>query len=82
MDKVRITLKLYGGLNNYTKEYHHEKGISLRLNSGETIDKVLEKLGIPKNKIVLITANNKITHFDYILKQGDIIKMFPPIGGG
>ena len=82
MDKLDITLKLYGGLERYINNYNHERGVSLKLDYGQTAADLLKKTGIPKNKLVLIMADDKIIHFDYILKQNDVIKMFPPIGGG
>lgn len=82
MDKLDITLKLYGGLERYINNYNHEKGTSLKLDYTQTVTDVLEKTGIPKNKIVLIMADDKIVSFDYVLKQNDVIKIFSPIGGG
>ena len=48
MDKLDITLKLYGGLEGYINNHNHEKGLSLKLNYNQTITDVLKKTGIPK----------------------------------
>jgi sulfur carrier protein ThiS len=82
MDNINITLKLYGGLDKYIKDYNYKKGASLRLDSNETIIGILKKLGIPKHRISLIKVGDRIINLDYIVKNDDLIKIFSHIGGG
>jgi len=82
MDKLDITLKLYGGLQRYINNYNHKKEISLKFDYSQSITDLLKEIEIPKNKIVLIMANDRVINFDYILKQNDVIKIFSPIAGG
>lgn len=81
-DDMLVTLKLYGGLDKYIKDYDHEKGLSLKVNSNETIGGILKKLGIPKHRITLIRVDDKITNLDYAVKNNDLIRIFSHIGGG
>lgn len=82
MDNLNITLKLYGGLDKYIKNYNHEKGVSLRLDFNEAIIDILKKIGIPKNRISLIMAYDKIVSLNYVIKNNEIIKIYSQIGGG
>jgi len=82
MDKLNITLKLYGGLDKYINNYVNKEGISLKLNSSQTIKDILKKIEIPKNRITLIMADDKTINLDYVVKDNDIIKIFSQIGGG
>jgi sulfur carrier protein ThiS len=82
MDNINITLKLYGGLDKYIKDYNYKKGASLRFDSNETIIDILKKLGIPKHRITLIKVGDRIINLDYVVKNDDLIKIFSHIGGG
>jgi len=82
MDKLNITLKLYGGLDKNIKNYDYEKGASFKLDCSQTIVDVIEKIGIPKNRISLILSNGEIVNLNYMLKDNDFIKIFSQIGGG
>jgi len=82
MDKLNITLKLYGGLDKNIKNYDYEKGASFKLDCSQTIKDILKKIEIPKNRITLIMADDKTINLDYVVKDNDIIKIFSQIGGG
>ena len=82
MNNLNITLKLYGGLDKYIKDYDYEKEVSLRLDSNVTIIDILKKLGIPKHRITLVMVGDKIISLDYVVKNDDLIKIFSHIGGG
>ena len=82
MKKLVINIKFYGGLEKYINEYSYEKGINIKLDTRKKLINILDELGIPKNRIVLITANNKVINLDYTIKDSDAIKIFPQIGGG
>ena len=82
MSNLNITLKLFGGLDKYIKDYNHKKGASLHLSSNQAVIDVAKKIGIPINRISLVLINNNATTLDCIVKSNDIIKIFPQIGGG
>lgn len=82
MSNLNITLKLYGGLDKYIKNYDYAKGASLRLDSNQIVIDIVKRTGMPKNRISLILANDKTVTLNYRLKNNDIIKIFPQIGGG
>jgi len=82
MSNLNITLKLFGSLDKYIKDYNYKKGVSLRLDSNQAVIDVTKKIGIPTNKISLVLINNNAATLDCIIKNNDIIKIFPQIGGG
>jgi molybdopterin converting factor small subunit len=49
---------------------------------GETVARVMERLGIPKGGAALIFVNNVHQQPDTVLRDGDAVGFFPPIGGG
>ncbi|MCX8110305.1 MAG: MoaD/ThiS family protein [Syntrophorhabdaceae bacterium] len=47
-----------------------------------TISNIIEELGLPSEQVSIIFVNGRHAKPDTILKEGDEIAMFPPIGGG
>lgn len=43
MSNLNITLKLFGGLDKYIKDYNHKKVISLRLDSNQAVIDITKK---------------------------------------
>lgn len=77
--KIKIigygVLKDYLGVNSPEgKEYH--------LTSNKSIGQLLDELNIPSEIVMLISVNDQIKELDYFLKDGDEIKLIPPISGG
>ena len=85
---MKVTLKIYSGLRNYVKNYDIEKGVILETNKEITLKQLLKK-NINHKKAIeaisMVTVNDKIipySSYDSKLKDEDIVKVFPPIGGG
>lgn len=75
-------------MKNYVKNYDIEKGVTLKVDERETIKQILKK-NINHEKAIeaisIVTLNDKIIpykDYDKKVKDGDLIKVFPPIGGG
>ncbi|MCD6489219.1 MAG: MoaD/ThiS family protein [Thermodesulfobacterium sp.] len=43
---------------------------------------VLNRLGIKLEEVAIILVNGMNVEPEYILKDGDYISLFPPVGGG
>jgi len=85
---MKITLKIYSGLQKYVKDYNSKNGLILEIDKEKTIKQFLiDAINHQKaiEAISMITINDKIIsyqNYDQKLKDGDLIKVFPPIGGG
>ena len=75
---VHIQVKLYANLNPFTPV----NADSYALDKGSTIAQLLDQLNIPKDKVRLIFINNLKGDLNSILKGGERVGIFPPIGGG
>ena len=51
------------------------------ITEGETVNGLVERLGLPKKDIKVIFVNNKVAGFDTVLKDGDQVALSPPVGG-
>jgi molybdopterin converting factor small subunit len=76
--KTRIQLKLFADLSAYTPPAADDFPIE----AGTTVRRLLEDLGIPVRKIRLIFINHIKSDSDSILRGGERVGIFPPIGGG
>jgi len=47
-----------------------------------TVGQVLEDLNIPETDVKIVFVNNRHAKLDRELCDGDVLAIFPPIGGG
>lgn len=76
--KVMIELKLYATLQSYAPA----DAAHYAVEAGTSIEKIIEALQIPKDQIKLLFCNGVNCGLGTILRDGDRIGMFPPVGGG
>ncbi len=74
---MNVTVKLFATLSKErfeveTREYDTET----------TVGQVLLDLGISEKDAKIIFVNNRHAEIEQILHDGDILAIFPPIGGG
>jgi molybdopterin converting factor small subunit len=77
--EISITIKFFADLRKYGP-----KKDDINLPEGSSIQKILEKYKIPttnRNIIILVNGTPHKTR-NYIIKEGDVIAIFPPIAGG
>lgn len=74
---MAVTLQLVGPLRNYANgeaEVYSEPGLTIR--------EAVKSLSIPPEIIALVVVNGEIEVKDYVLQEGDVIKLMAVIGGG
>ena len=72
-----ITIKLFATLRN-----NREKIMSLDLKEGSTPLEVSQVLKIPEEDVAIIMINGRGAKKNSPLKEGDVLALFPPVGGG
>ena len=79
---MKVKVKLYATLRRYFPEAELGESTLVEISEGATVSDLLKKIGIPKGetKIVLLNANK--VKLDQRLREGDLVVLFPPIGGG
>ncbi len=74
-----ISVKLFATLSNLTPEtsdhYPIEPGVT-------TVMDIIHALDVPEEDAKLIFINNKKGEKDSVLRDGDRVGIFPPVGGG
>ena len=71
--KVKLFASLRGGRFK-EKDWDYVEGI--------TVGRILEMLNINTKEVGVLLVNSRHRDTDYKLKEGDILSVFPVIGGG
>lgn len=74
---MKITVKLFATLReNREKEVLHD------IDEGTTPKDIIEGLDIPIKDVAIIMVNGRRVDVETELKDGDVLALFPPVGGG
>ena len=75
---IYIQLKLFATLSQYTPADSDQYPIA----AGTTVEDLLVHLPIPAGQVKMIFINGRKQPSSTVLKSGDRIGIFPPVGGG
>ena len=81
---MKVTIKFNYGLGNLIENYNSEKGIILEINHKENIKSIITRHFSKNivNNTGIVMANKKLANLDYCVNCGDMIEIFPILGGG
>jgi molybdopterin converting factor small subunit len=74
---MKITVKLFAGLR---AERFDEKGFDI--DGVHDIDHLLKMIDLKREDVTIIFINGRHAGYDTVISDGDIVALFPPIGGG
>jgi molybdopterin converting factor small subunit len=77
-----VKVKLFATLRKYLPGLEIGKPHDISIDPGTPISRLYQILGIPEKEVKLAYVNGIYCESDTILKDGDEIGIFPPIGGG
>ena len=75
---MKVNLKCFAELSegdvcDFTGGDHYE------ISEGDTVESLVDRLGMPKEEIKIIFLNNKIVDFNAVLHDGDQLGLAPPV---
>ncbi len=79
---MMIKVRLFATLRKYLPGLELGKSSDVQLEPGTSISQLYVVLGIPAEEVKLAYVNGIYCEPETILKDGDEIGIFPPIGGG
>jgi molybdopterin converting factor small subunit len=79
---MQITINLYATLRRYQPGLSRGESLSLDVQPGATVRKVMIELGIPGRSAVGALVNGDPRKLDHVLSDGDVLSLFPPVAGG
>ncbi len=84
---MQITFKLYASLTQYLPaDARRSNQLPLDIAEGTPIAKIIEPFGLPEKLVHLVLVNGVYVppaqRLSYVPKEGDVLAIWPPIGGG
>ena len=73
---MSITIKCYATLEPF------QPASDIAFRPGLTVGQVAAGLGIPVDEVAIVFRNAETAALDTEVKDGDVLKLFPVIGGG
>ena len=79
---MSLLIKLSSSLRKLAEGYDPHQGLTLEAQPGERVAQLLDRLGIPSEKVKIIMINGRTARLDTVVIDGDRVALFPPVGGG
>ena len=77
MKPYLANFRFYEELNDFVVREHYKQTIAYRFGGQPGIKDPIEVLGVPHSEVDLILVNNESVGFDYKLKDGDRVAVYP-----
>jgi molybdopterin converting factor small subunit len=77
---MTVQLKFFAGLRNYLPE--GQSPYPTDVEEGATVGEVLRRFGVPEDKPRILLVNGRHADVGHVLRDGDLVSVFPPVAGG
>lgn len=79
---MTVGVRLFAGLNKYIPGLNFGETLRLELPAEAVIETLIRNLGLPEEIKLYFLVNGQVKTCDSPLMDGDLIDIFPPVGGG
>ena len=79
---MEIEVKLFASLRDYLPKGSERFSCKIEIESQTRIQDILMRLKIPEEMPKIILVNGVHGKKEQILKEGDVLSVFPPVAGG
>ncbi len=79
---MHVTVKLFASLVRFKNGIRSGTPFEMDLPEETVVQDLIEQLKIPAEETRVIFINNIIEDMGTKLKEGDVVGIFPPVGGG
>ena len=79
---MKVEINLYATLARYLPPNVKDTGGQLDVADGITVEALMRQLDIPIDQVKLIFINGIHADRKTVLKEGNRLGLFPPVGGG
>jgi len=76
----KVEVKVFATLRKHIQG--EENQLEVKIEPGDTVADICARLGIPKDEVKMVFANNRKFSLDEQVIDGDSISLFPPVAGG
>jgi sulfur carrier protein ThiS len=82
LNKVKVTVKLFSGLEEDVQNYDPAKGMVFEIRDGATVKELIDLLDLPPHGARFASIGGEVKQGDYELRDRDLVKIFNVIAGG
>lgn len=79
---MSLRVFLSSTLRAYVPDYDPLEGLELATDGEMSVAELCRQIKVPVDRIKIVMVNGKRQPFDYALKGGERVALFPPVGGG
>lgn len=80
---MRITIRLLASYRRYLPAHSDERaGYALEVADGALVAHVLKTLPVPQDDVFTLLVNGRHVADNQVLQEGDVLSVFPAVGGG
>ncbi len=79
---MKIEIALYATLSKYLPPGAQNRKAVMEVKDGTTVRDVMDQLGIPQDLSNILLVNGRQSPDSAVLKDGEILSIFPPLAGG
>ena len=77
---MKVNLKCFSSLAGDDKCNYKEE-TTYSVNEGETVEDLLHRAGVAKEKVKVAFVNSRVVDFNTVLVDGDRVGLTPAVGG-
>jgi len=71
------TFRFYEELNDFLPNNRKKVDFEAKFNGRQSIKEIIEEFGVPPTEVDLILINGKSVDFNYVIKDGDRVSVYP-----
>lgn len=79
---MEVEVKLFATLRDYLPKGSGQFSCKMEIDGNTSVEDIISKLKIPEDIPKIILINGIHAKKNQILKNGDVVSIFPPVAGG
>ena len=80
--ELKIQMKLFGIFRNVIPPGKEKVVFEMEVKEGSRVADILQQLEIPEREPKVLVRNHSVAYEEDRLADGDVVALFPPVGGG
>lgn len=79
---MKAEIRLFANFRDFLPPGSGSSSFTMSFEGKRTVKEIIEELRLPDDIPRIIVVNGLHTEADYVLQDGDVVSLFPPLAGG